>query len=356
MVRWYTPWGYLSTGPRATPTPRRGVPGYRLNPRGPTPAPGLQSTFAENHHAGLTASPYAAMASPMTLYPPCFRIRAHAASRRLRGLYPTLHYGYLLVTNADPAPGLAGVQYGVNYNGSPHPGLDILTWNLCATLEFQSAVRMRFVIESSCSRTYTFRHPIPLAGRGRTSGTRQVESPPDISVGGPMPPCARRVSVALSAVLTFVLVTSVSLPAFARSNNDARLALHLLPHTTKNTCGRADATPACSNIVTNGGLYPTLYYAFLLVTSGDAVGGLAGLQCGVSYDGIAHSGVDIFSWNLCATLDFRSGNWPAAGGGNLITWDSSSRCQRNEPGGSGSGSRSRPSPWAGRARGGRWRP
>lgn len=152
-----------------------------------------------------------------------------------------------------------------------------------------------------------------------------------------MPPCDRRVSVALSAALGFILVAGFSLPALAGSNNDARLALHLLPRTTKNACGRADATPPCSNIVTNGGLYPTLYYAYLLVTNGDPVGGLAGLQCGISYDGTAHSGVDIFSWNLCATLDFRSGNWPAAGGGNLITWDSNSRCQRNEPGGPGSG-------------------
>lgn len=56
---------------------------------------------------------------------------------------------------------------------------------------------------------------------------------------------------------------------------------------------------------------------------------------------LAGSGGDIFSWSLCATIEFRSagpnGLWPAAGSGNLITWDPASRCQRTEPGGFGSG-------------------
>lgn len=144
-------------------------------------------------------------------------------------------------------------------------------------------------------------------------------------------------SVSLAALFVFALSLILPRAAFAASNSDARLAIHLLPRTSKNACARATATPACDNIVTNGDLYPTLHYGYLLVTNADPATGLAGVQCGVSYNGAPHSGVDVFSWNLCATLDFQSGGWPAAGGGNLITWDTTSRCQRSEPGGPGTG-------------------
>lgn len=123
----------------------------------------------------------------------------------------------------------------------------------------------------------------------------------------------------------------------AGSNYDARLAIHLASVASKNSCARLEAAPACSNVITSGTLYPTAYYAYLLIMRGNAAAGLAGLQCGIAYDGVPHSGVDVFDWHLCADLDFRSTGWPASGGGNLITWDPIDRCQRSEPDGPGSG-------------------
>ncbi len=73
---------------------------------------------------------------------------------------------------------------------------------------------------------------------------------------------------------------------------------------------------------------------------GNAAAGIGGVQCGIDYNPAAGAGVDIFSWTLCGSLEFPSGGtngpWPAAGSGNLITWDTA-HCQRTEPGGSGAG-------------------
>lgn len=125
--------------------------------------------------------------------------------------------------------------------------------------------------------------------------------------------------------------------AHAGPNANAKILLHLLAPTTKNVCGRSDATPNCSGIVTAGGFYPQSYFAYLLVADGDSVAGIAGVQCGVSYNGTPNAGVDVYSWTNCATLEFTSTGWPDSGGGNLITWDKTTRCQRFEPDGPGTG-------------------
>lgn len=139
--------------------------------------------------------------------------------------------------------------------------------------------------------------------------------------------------------LLLTLLCLLVLPSAARAGGTfvPRLALHLLPVTSKNACGRAGATPACNDVVTQGALYPATYYAYLLVTNGDASAGVAALQCGLDYNGAPHQGVDIFAWVNCADLTFPALNWPAAGSANLIVWDSTVRCQRQEPGGPGTG-------------------
>lgn len=124
----------------------------------------------------------------------------------------------------------------------------------------------------------------------------------------------------------------------AASSIDGRpkLLIHLATKTTKSTCGTRGAV-ACDQVKTAGALYPTVYFAYLMVAGADAAAGVGGLQCGLQYDGRAGFGVDVFSWNLCATLEFVSTGWPASGGGNLITWDTATKCQRFEPGGTGTG-------------------
>lgn len=138
------------------------------------------------------------------------------------------------------------------------------------------------------------------------------------------------------AVLIFLASGTLS-TAHAGPNANAKILLHLLAPTTKNACTRAAAAPTCSEIVTAGALYPQAYFAYLLVTDADSTAGVAGVQCGISYNGAPSAGVEIYSWTNCATLEFSSGGWPMSGSGNLITWDSTARCQRNQPGGPGTG-------------------
>lgn len=126
----------------------------------------------------------------------------------------------------------------------------------------------------------------------------------------------------------------------AGANANAKIQLHLATTTTKNACA-ATRIPPCFSMVTNGSLYPTIYFAYLLVADGNATAGVGGLQCGISYPGGTGGGsntpINVYSWSLCATLEFPSTGWPAPGGGNLITWDTASKCQRLEPGGAGTG-------------------
>ena len=120
-------------------------------------------------------------------------------------------------------------------------------------------------------------------------------------------------------------------PAGARGNDDARLALHLLPVQPGNACGSAAARPGCGGVLTAGQTEPHEYFAYVLVMKGNATEGIAGLQFGITYDGAPTRGVDIYYWNSCTTLQFPMANWPGAGSGNLLTWDPNVKCQRSEP-------------------------
>jgi Calx-beta domain-containing protein/beta-propeller uncharacterized protein DUF5122 len=144
----------------------------------------------------------------------------------------------------------------------------------------------------------------------------------------------------LTAIFVAGMVAAV-VPAdsFAGPNANAKIQLHLLSPTTKDQCTRPEATPSCAGVITAGGLYPQIFYAYVLVTDGDATAGVAGAQFGIHYNPGSGMGVNIFSWTLCASLEFQSPTpmWPSSGGGNLLEWDSSTRCQRFEPGGAGTG-------------------
>lgn len=151
----------------------------------------------------------------------------------------------------------------------------------------------------------------------------------------------------MKRVLASVLVAGLATAAFAAdsfagANANAKIQLHILGTTTKNACTRIQTTPACQSIVTQGNLYPTLYFTHVLVTDANATAGIAGVQFGIQYTGpgaVDGVGVDIFGWTLCATLEFQSPapSWPNSGAGNLVTWDATTRCQVFEPGGPGTG-------------------
>lgn len=137
--------------------------------------------------------------------------------------------------------------------------------------------------------------------------------------------------VLASVLVAGLCVAGLSSVSLAGPNDNAKILVHLLAPTTKAQCTRAATLPSCNAVVATGALYPTLYFAHVLVTDGNVSAGIAGAQFGIQYNGAAGAGVDIFSWTNCATLEFTSGGWPAAGSGNLITFDASLRCQRTVP-------------------------
>lgn len=131
-----------------------------------------------------------------------------------------------------------------------------------------------------------------------------------------------------------VLVTPAGCVSGRQGN--AKIMVHLRGRTAKNPCG--SGVPRCGSVVTRGKLYPELYFAYLLVTDGAATPGVGGVECGIDYAGAPNAGVDIFSWTLCgAMVDAPVSGWPQSAGGNRILWDTTSHCQRTEPGGDGSG-------------------
>ena len=149
--------------------------------------------------------------------------------------------------------------------------------------------------------------------------------------------------LAIAAALVFGTLTLSATTAGAKSFDDKpKILLHLKALTTKNQCTTWGNLTDCKEAVTKGLLAaPTtgpFYFMYMLVANGNLRGsdiggqdlGIAGVQMGVQYNGAANAGVDVFTWNLCATLEFSSTGWPASGGGNLITWDSTNKCQKGD--------------------------
>ena len=146
------------------------------------------------------------------------------------------------------------------------------------------------------------------------------------------------------AIVATLVVGSVALSAVpARAvpfDNKPKILLHVKAVTTKGGCNWGNLTD-CTQAVTRGPVGNAsgpFNYVYLLVATGpyrsSGLGGnnlgVAGTQCGLDFDGTAGGGIDIFSWTLCATLEFVSTGWPEDGGGNLMTWDNTNRCQKDE--------------------------
>lgn len=93
-----------------------------------------------------------------------------------------------------------------------------------------------------------------------------------------------------------------------------------------------DPPPCDENVQVSGELYLP-YYAYVCVFNGDRTLGVSGLQFSIRYDAGANSGVDVWEWHSCATLEFAEPGWPASGTGNVITWDPENACQRRVPSG-----------------------
>ncbi len=135
-----------------------------------------------------------------------------------------------------------------------------------------------------------------------------------------------------SLALIALLAALVMVPAIAQagSASEAKLAVHLVPRTTKSTCANT-VIPPCnegeSNLLVEGDILVG-YNAYVMILDVDPSQGIAGASFGIQYDGATQSGVDEFGWTSCADYTFSESGWPASSTGITLTWDPIGSCQR----------------------------
>lgn len=163
----------------------------------------------------------------------------------------------------------------------------------------------------------------------------------------------RKATLAAGALALCGILFS-ALPAGAGlvpSSYRPKIVLHVRGTTIKNQCSTAFTPTTCSEVVTAAASgtsgTPLYYYIYLVAVKGDSMESIAGVQCGLWYQNGAsyltspeadQTGLDIFSWTLCAQMEFIYGtgpNWLQPGGSNLITWNAESTdaikgCQTDE--------------------------
>lgn len=140
-------------------------------------------------------------------------------------------------------------------------------------------------------------------------------------------------NASLSLIVSVLFLAGLAPRSRAGTQDGARIALHLTTHASKAT-SRCDTWDVpCTEFQTNGTVGVS-YDAYLVVADADPEVGVAGLSCGISYNQMLGTGVDIFTWSFCGALQFPTNGdnglpWPDAGAGNRMTWDMSSDCQRS---------------------------
>lgn len=136
----------------------------------------------------------------------------------------------------------------------------------------------------------------------------------------------------LALLVTRVLTAAPALAA--PYDGEPKILLHAAAPTTKNRCA-AGSLSDCGDAVTEADLSTSagpFTFVYLLAAPGKLTT-TAGLQCGITYQGgypggrLDGTGIDIFSWQQCASLEFSTSGWPQPLSGNLITWDYVRACQ-----------------------------
>lgn len=133
-----------------------------------------------------------------------------------------------------------------------------------------------------------------------------------------------RASTLRGAGLTLMLFCLGATRVLAGPGAEPRMLLHLVQATGKTpTCGvpiEACADVKTFGLVTGGGSEFN-YYCFVLVTGYDREQGLGQARIAVDFDRTTGSGVDTYSWTLCATSSENPLDWYNSLAGNTITWD-----------------------------------
>ena len=154
-----------------------------------------------------------------------------------------------------------------------------------------------------------------------------------------------RVRHLVIGVIALGIVSGSTAPASATSfDNRPKILLHVKSKTSKNPCSFGSLSDCQTETVVKATLTDvndanTFYFVYLLAVKA-YLPNLAGLQCGIQYEGGAdpeggESPINISAWTSCATLEFPTPGadaWPRPGGGNLLTWDALNTCQTGEVG------------------------
>jgi hypothetical protein len=67
----------------------------------------------------------------------CTQAPADCRNAVVTGQTMNFYNVYVCVGNHSDSVGVAGVQFGITYNGAPGQGIDIFSWNLCGDLDFK---------------------------------------------------------------------------------------------------------------------------------------------------------------------------------------------------------------------------
>jgi hypothetical protein len=139
----------------------------------------------------------------------------------------------------------------------------------------------------------------------------------------------KRALVSSLAIASLFMASS----AFAASQDNARMALHVQDHATKAslTCAGAkpgelgcdSSGPVASSSLNTTGAVGVGYDVYVVALDVDPVSGVAGMVLGIDVD----PNVGIFGWTNCGELDFPGNGWPQSGGGDVITWSAGTNCQ-----------------------------
>jgi len=111
-----------------------------------------------------------------------------------------------------------------------------------------------------------------------------------------------------SFLLAVLTLTSLAGGAFAA---EPKLVLHASRASLSEPCQSGIAR--CQEALVSGSLYSPsgagTYFVYLMASQFDPAEGIRSIQAGIDYDAVTLSGVDIFSWNLCADSQEPGPGW-----------------------------------------------
>jgi len=117
-----------------------------------------------------------------------------------------------------------------------------------------------------------------------------------------------------------------AVPASAGKNPRAKIILHLVPYSNRNTCASGRITNP-SSVRTSGDLFPAKYTAYVLIVDGTPGAGISACQFGIAYNDTVKKGVDIIDWQECSLFNWPMPGWPVESlTGNLLAWNQETDC------------------------------